>query len=63
MSVIAGCVMTLKACVSALPHYIDAEDDYPCLIFHHHFEPTATLAEKTFHVAGLVALFFNHIML
>lgn len=48
--------MALEAYEPALPHHIDAEDDYPRLIFHHHFEPEASLAEQALQIAGLVAL-------
>lgn len=50
------CITALEACKPAHPHRIDAEDDYPRLIFHRHFESEASLAEQTLQTAGLVAL-------
>lgn len=44
--------LSRPACLPALPHHIEA----PCLIFHHHFEPEASLAEQALQTAGLVAL-------
>lgn len=56
LSVIVRCITALEACEPALPHPVDAGDDYPRLIFHHHFEPMVSLAEQALQTAGLVAL-------
>lgn len=56
LSVTVRYITALEACKPALPHHIDAVDDYPCLIFHHHFEPEASLAERALQTASLVAL-------
>lgn len=56
LSVIVRWITALEACEPALAHRIHAEDDYPCLIFHHHFEPDASLAEQALQTASLVAL-------
>lgn len=54
---VVRCFMALRACEPAHPHHTDAEDDYPRLIFHHHFEPKASLSKKALQIADLVALF------
>lgn len=56
LSVFVRCITAPRACEAALPHRLDAQDDYPCLIFHHYFEPEASLAEQALQRAGLVAL-------
>lgn len=51
------CITALRAGRPAFPRRVDAEDNYPGLIFHRHFEPEASLAEQALQTAGLVALF------